>query len=88
MVRDPRDPRNIPRPVTYPDRNPGFLTTRGSGRLAPVHMHTAYPDADGNGVTSISVSHYHRIRNWQILPDASDSHDHAIVRSVPNGRGI
>jgi len=83
-----RDPRRIPRAVTYPDRNPGYLTTRGAGRLVPVHMHTAYPDADGNGTTSIEVDHFHRIKDWRLLPSESDSHEHQIVRWIRNGRGI
>lgn len=82
-----RDPRNIARPRLYPESNPGFLTTRGWGRIAPVHMHTAYPDMNGNGFTSMEVSHFHRIVNGRIMPDESDSHEHTIT-NIPNGAGV
>jgi hypothetical protein len=75
------------RPVQDPMRQPSMLVSRSAGRLYPVHIHRAFVDREGNGSTSISASHMHRIRNWQILPDESDGHDHQIVR-IRTGSGI
>ena len=82
-----QDPYKIPRPHLAPQRAPCYQAARGAGRLAPVHTHRAFVQADGSGVTDISVSHFHRIRDWRILPDASDSHVHGITR-IPCGYGI
>jgi hypothetical protein len=85
------DPQRLWRmvsPTMFPLRQPGYLTTRANGRLAPVHMHNAYVDAKGDGSTSISAGHFHRIKAGAVLPDESDGHVHAIVRAAPLRRGI
>jgi hypothetical protein len=74
-----RDPYAIPRPQMFPEMRPCQLTTRGAGRLYPIHVHNAYPDREGNGTTSISASHFHRIKDGKILPDQSDSHTHGLT---------
>ncbi len=71
----------------FPMRQPSYLVGRGSGRVHPIHTHRAFIDKAGNGTTSIDVSHYHRIVDGRILPDESDSHEHAILR-VRTGSGI
>ncbi len=82
-----RDPFKIVRPLMFPQTHPCRLTNRGWGKLHPVHVHNAYPDAQGNGNTSISVSHYHRIVGGRVLPDESDGHTHGIT-NVLCGTGI
>jgi hypothetical protein len=82
-----RDPFKITRPVMFPQTHPCRLTNRGWGKLHPVHVHNAYPDAQGNGNTSISVSHYHRIVDGRVLPDESDGHTHTIS-NILCGTGI
>lgn len=82
-----RDPYQIVRPKMFPQTHPCLLTSRGFGRLYPVHVHNAYPDKTGAGVTGISCSHFHRIRDWKILPDESDSHEHGLT-NVRCGTGI
>lgn len=81
------DPYKIARPQMFPERQPCLLTNRSAGRLYPVHVHHAYVDRDGNGTTSISCSHFHRVRGGVILPDESDGHDHGLT-NVPCGAGI
>jgi hypothetical protein len=81
------DPYKIPRPGMFPERSPAYLTNRSEGRLAPTHVHIAYVDAQGNGSTSISCSHFHRIVGGAILPDESDSHAHGLT-NIPAGAGI
>jgi hypothetical protein len=71
----------------FPQTSPCRLTSRGWGKLYPVHVHNAYMQADGSGITSISASHFHRIRDWKILPDESDSHEHGLTNLLC-GTGI
>jgi hypothetical protein len=75
------------RTTQFPMRQPSYLVSRGAGRLHPVHIHQAFVDVHGKGTTSIDVSHFHRILNWRILPDESDSHEHGLTR-ILTGRGI
>ena len=81
------DPYKIPRPRMFPQTYPCRQTTRGEGRLYPVHAHRAYMGPDGSGVTDISVSHFHRIKDGRILPDESDGHGHGLT-DVRCGTGI
>jgi hypothetical protein len=74
-----RDPLTIIRPRMFPMSQPGYLTSRGWGRLYPIHVHHAFVDGVGAGTTSISVSHFHRVVNGQILPDESDGHTHGLT---------
>jgi len=74
-----RDPYTIARPRMFPEARLCRLTSRGWGKLYPVHVHNAYPDKDGNGNTSISASHFHRIKDGRILPDESDGHEHGLT---------
>ncbi len=71
----------------FPLRQPSYLVGRGAGRLAPVHIHKAFVDSAGNGTTSNDANHYHRIIGWRILPDESDSHEHALTM-IRTGAGI
>ena len=64
----------------FPMRQPGYMVSRGAGRLTPVHIHRAFVDSAGNGLTSIDANHYHRIMGGRILPDESDSHEHTLTR--------
>lgn len=73
------DPYNIPRPTMFPEARACRLTNRSAGRLYPTHVHNAYVNRQGNGVTSISCSHIHRIKNGVVLPDESDGHTHGIT---------
>jgi hypothetical protein len=82
-----RDPLTIAHLRMFPRTNPGWMTTRSAGKLYPVHVHTAFLDADGNGTTSIACSHFHRLRGGAILPDESDGHVHART-NLPGGMGI
>lgn len=82
-----RDPYKIVRPTPFPQTHPCRLTTRGWGKLSPTHVHRAYPNAQGNGATSISVSHFHRIKDGRILPDESDGHTHELTNLLC-GAGI
>lgn len=43
-------------------------------------------DRDGNGTTDTVASHFHRIRNWRILPDESDGHTHEFT-GLASGAG-
>lgn len=78
-MADPQRLWRMVSPTAFPMRQPGYMTTRAAGRLSPVHMHTAYVDAQGNGSTSISTSHFHRVKNGIILPDESDGHSHGLI---------
>jgi hypothetical protein len=80
------DPYKIPRPQMFPESAPCRLTDRGWGKLHPTHVHNAYVKADGTGITSISVSHFHRIRNGRILPCEIDGHEHGLT-NIPCGAG-
>jgi hypothetical protein len=75
------------RTTQFPMRQPSYLLSRGAGKLYPVHIHQGFVDSQGNGTTSIDVSHFHRIMNGRVLPDESDSHDHGLTR-IRTGRGI
>ena len=76
------DPRDIPRPAMFPMGRPCKMTTRDDGRLAPAHMHRAYPDREGNGTTDIVASHFHYIRNWQIIDSPVDGHTHTLTNAA------
>ena len=81
------DPYKVARPLMFPERSPCQLTARSAGKLYPTHVHNAYIDRAGNGVTSISCSHFHRILGGVILPDESDSHSHGLTNLLC-GAGI
>lgn len=73
------DPYLIPRPAMFPMALPCRMTTQDDGRLAPVHTHRAYPDRAGNGTTDIVASHFHYIRNGEIVPSPIDGHTHRLT---------
>jgi hypothetical protein len=81
------DPYKIPRPRFAPRAYPCYQVGRAASRLYPVHTHRGYMNASGVGVTDISASHFHRIKDGKILPDASDGHVHGLTR-VLCGYGI
>jgi hypothetical protein len=82
-----RDPYKIIRQRPVPFAQPCFLTTRGAGKLAPLHIHRAYPDEEGNGTTDIRASHFHRIISWRVIASPVDSHEHEMTRLLC-GAGI
>ena len=69
-----------------PPRFPPQLTSRDSGKSTPIHDHEAFVDTEGNGVTDVVASHYHRIRDGRVLPDESDGHTHRLT-GLPSGAG-
>lgn len=84
-VRYP-NPENVIRQTTMPPRFPCRLTTQVTSRMYPVHDHTAWVNADGDGTTAVTASHYHRIVGGRVLPDQSDGHTHNLT-SLPCGAG-
>jgi hypothetical protein len=80
------NPDDVVYPTTQPPKFAGQLTDRRSGRLFPIHNHIAFVDANGDGVTDVVASHFHRIRGGRVLPDASDSHEH-VLTGLPAGAG-
>lgn len=82
-----RDPRccNLG-PWMFPADRPCYQAAASSGRLAAVHSHRAYPDANGNGLTEITANHFHKIQGGLILPDESDGHTHRLSH-IPCGAG-
>lgn len=82
-----RDPYLIPRPQAFPATYPCQQTTRSQSKLTVVHAHRAWLDAEGNGVTDITLSHFHRIIAGRLMPDPSDGHEHGLT-NIPCGAGI
>lgn len=85
MPRFP-DPNAVVRPTTAPPRFRPLMTTRSISRLYPLHDHVAFVNRDGEGTTDVVASHFHRIKNWKVYGDQSDSHEHALTR-LPAGAG-
>lgn len=82
-----RDPYLVPRPRMFPPSTTCVLTTRNWGRSTPVHSHRANYDSNGNGVTDITASHFHRIVGGVVKPSPVDSHEHQLT-NLPGGWGI
>jgi hypothetical protein len=80
------DPDRIVRPTTDPPRFPCQLTNRSAGKLYPIHSHGAWVNRDGEGTTDVTARHYHRVRNFKVLPDPSDGHTHELT-GLPCGAG-
>lgn len=80
------DPSRIIYPSAGPPRLVCHLTTRDKAKLYPVHEHDAFIDRHGNGVTTATASHFHRIVNGRVLADQSDGHTHRLTR-LPCGAG-
>jgi hypothetical protein len=72
------DPFNIPRPAMFPLAAPCRLTSQDDGKRTPVHMHRAYPDAEGNGMTDHVAGHTHYLRGWEVVPSSIDGHKHTL----------
>lgn len=93
MIRYP-NPANVITPTTAPPPFPPQLTSRGptpfeaaSKRfLFPIHDHCAFVDSNGDGVTDVVASHYHRVIGGVIRPDESDGHTHELT-GLPCGAG-
>lgn len=72
-----------PDKVRYPTGQPlAFtcqLTTRTPGRVYPMHNHGTWLSAEGDGNTDIDSGHFHRVRNFKVLPDESDGHTHELT---------
>jgi hypothetical protein len=73
------DPYKIPRPQLFPRPWTRVLTTRDYGRSSPVHTHRARFDSDGNGITDIVASHFHRVLGGRVMPSPVDSHEHKLT---------
>lgn len=88
ILRGPRypDPDAVVYQTTQPPPFPAQLTSRVTGRLYPMHMHTAFVNEDGDGTTDVVASHYHRVRGGRVLPDPSDGHTHELT-GLPAGAG-
>ena len=80
------NPDRVVYPRGYPPAYPCQLTTRDAARMYPLHNHGAWTDDQGNGNTDVDAGHFHRIRNFKILPDESDGHTHEIS-NLPCGAG-
>lgn len=88
------DPDMTPRPSTLPPPFPPQLTSitkPPEGRpyaksYYPLHNHQAFVDGKGNGTTDVAASHYHRVKDGRVLPDASDGHYHELT-GLPSGAG-
>lgn len=79
------DPSRITRPTIQQPPFPAQLTSKGAGRLYPVHFHQAFVNQQGDGNTGTDASHYHLVRDFQILP-AEDGHTHKLT-GLPSGAG-
>lgn len=86
MSRHWPNPAAIVYPTGGPPRFVARLTTRAPGKLYPMHDHSAFVDARGDGVTDTVASHFHRVRAGRILPDESDGHTHNLS-NLPAGAG-
>lgn len=51
-----------------------------------MHSHGAWLDKTGNGNTDVTAAHYHRVRDFVVLPDQSDGHTHELTM-LPCGAG-
>jgi hypothetical protein len=70
-----------------PPAFPSQLTSRCvDTKLYPIHDHQAFVNRNGEGVTDVVASHFHRIRDGRVLPDASDGHTHYLT-GLPTGAG-
>lgn len=76
------NPLAIPIPSTLPPTFAPALTSQtrparpGARTIYPIHEHCAFVSGKGEGTTTVVASHFHRILNGRILPDASDGHTH------------
>jgi len=82
------DPERVDalRLTTAPPAYAPQLTTRASGRLSPVHDHSAFLDFEGNGVTDVVASHFHRVKYGKVQVNDSDGHTHGLT-GLPSGAG-
>ena len=51
--------------------------------VVDAHDHTAYLDADGNGLTSLDFGHRHRITNGVVGPSVFNGHVHELGECNP-----
>ena len=80
------NPDNVRYPTGQPLAYPCQMTTRTAARMYPMHQHGAWLDKDGNGNTDLDSGHFHRVRNFKVLPDESDGHTHELTM-LPCGAG-
>lgn len=80
------DPDRVPYARLHPVGNPCQLTTQVSGKMYPMHNHGAWLDENGEGNTDVDAGHYHRVKNFRVLPDESDGHTHELT-GLPCGAG-
>ena len=80
------DPDAVPYARLHPVGNPCQLTSQVSGKMFPMHNHGAFIDENGDGNTDVDAGHYHRVKNFRVLPDESDGHTHDLT-GLPCGAG-
>lgn len=88
------DPQMMLRPSTLPPPFPPQLTSITKApenrptapAYYPLHNHQAFVDQGGNGTTDVACSHYHRVVDGKVLPDASDGHYHELT-GLSSGAG-
>ena len=73
-------------PTTQPPGFPCSMTTREAGKTYPLHYHSAFLNPAGDGNTDVDSGHYHRVRDFRVLPDESDGHTHQLT-TLPCGVG-
>jgi hypothetical protein len=80
------DPDAVPYARLHPVGNPCQLTSQVSGKMFPMHNHGAFIDQNGDGNTDVDAGHYHRVKDFRVLPDLSDGHTHELT-GLPCGAG-
>jgi len=80
------DPDAVPYARLHPVGNPCQLTTQVTGKMFPMHNHGAFIDQNGDGNTDVDAGHYHRVKDFRVLPDESDGHTHDLT-GLPCGAG-
>lgn len=79
MNRSYPNPDMVPYATTAPASFPCQLTTQDPGKNIPIHYHSAYMDAEGNGNTDVDSGHFHRIKGGKVQIDPSDGHTHGLT---------
>ncbi len=80
------DPDRVPYARLHPVGNACQLTSQASGKMYPMHNHGAWIDESGEGNTDVDAGHFHRVKDFRVLPDLSDGHTHDLT-GLPCGAG-
>lgn len=73
------NPDAVPYASTLPTSFPCQLTQDAWGKIYPMHNHGAWLNAQGDGNTDLDAGHFHRVKNFKVLPDQSDGHTHEMT---------